>query len=191
MGSFSWACWLITFALTPIRQPIEPQSQGAHRAYVHGVVNVCSAVVRTTETMAIYWEFGTYRQRRYFSTKRGRACWSRSWAAPATCCGRKRAGCRFAESSCGVWSWRWNSGTLHITHSDWGISQTKTVDVNKRTGGPVPTREEDRGVRRNGPRRHAARLRVLSSEPIGARDGRRELELQAASARRLAELQLR
>ena len=46
------------------------------------------------------------------------------------------------------------------------------------------------GVRRNGPRRRAARLRVLSSEPIGARNGPRELELQAASAPRLAELKL-
>ena len=33
--------------------------------------------------------------------------------------------------------------------------------------------------------------RVLSREPIGARNGSRELELQAASARRLAELKLR
>ena len=79
--------------------------------------------------------------------------------------------------------------TYHA-HSDRGIPQTKTADVNERTGGPVPTRE-DRGVRRNEPRRRAARLRVLSSEPIGARNGPRELELQAASARRLAELQVR
>ena len=162
-------------------------------AYVHGVVNVCSVVVRTTETMVIYWECGTYRQRRYFSTKRGSVFVAKralgSWAAPATC-GRKRAGCRIAESQCGVWSWRWNRGTLHITHSDRGIPQTKTADRTRRTGGPVPTRE-DRGVRRNGPRRRAARLRVLSSEPIGARNGPRELELQAVSARRLVELQLR
>ena len=89
-----------------------------------------------------------------------------------------------------MWSWRWNSGTLHITHSDRGIPQTKTANVNERTGGPVPTRE-DRGVRRNGPRRRAARLRALSSEPIGARNGPRELALQAAPARRLAELKLR
>ena len=39
-------------------------------ACVHGVVNVCSAVVRTTETMVIHWECGTYHQRRYLSTKR-------------------------------------------------------------------------------------------------------------------------
>ena len=31
VDSFSWACWLITFALAPIRPPIESQSQGAHR----------------------------------------------------------------------------------------------------------------------------------------------------------------
>ena len=40
-------------------------------ACVHGVVNVCSVVVRTTEMMGIHWECATYRQRRYFSTKRG------------------------------------------------------------------------------------------------------------------------
>ena len=80
--------------------------------------------------------------------------------------------------------------TYHAIGPPGGIPQTKTADVNERTGGPVPTRE-DRGVWRNGPRRRAARLRVLSSEPVGARDGPRELELQAASARRLAELQLR
>ena len=138
-------------------------------------------------------ESGTYRQRRYFSTKRGSVFFAKhvlgSWAAPATC-GRKRAGCRIAESSCGVWSWRWNSETRHTARSSPGIPQEQIADVNDRTGGPVPTRE-DRGVRRNGPRRRAARLRVLSSEPIGARNGPRELELQAASARRLAELKLR
>ena len=68
---------------------------------VHGVVNECSVVVRTTETMVIYWECGTYRQRRYFSTKRGSVFVAMralgSWAAPATC-GRKRTGCRIAES---------------------------------------------------------------------------------------------
>ena len=39
-------------------------------ACVHGVVNVCSVVVRTTEKMVIHWECGTYHQRRYLSTKR-------------------------------------------------------------------------------------------------------------------------
>ena len=103
---------------------------------------------------------------------------------------QEESGLSDCRVKCGVWSWRWNSGTLHIMHSDRGVPQTKTADVNERTtGGPVPTRE-DRGVRRNGPRRRAARLRVLSSEPIGARTGPRELELQAASAPRLAELQL-
>ena len=34
-------------------------------ACVHGVVNVCSVVVRTTEKMVIHWECGTYHQRRY------------------------------------------------------------------------------------------------------------------------------
>ena len=42
-------------------------------------------------------------------------------------------------------------------------------------------------IRRNGPRRRAARFRVLSSELIGARNGPRELEFQGASARRLVE----
>ena len=72
------------------------------------------------------------------------------------------------------------------TNSDQGIPQTKTADVNERTGDPVPTRE-DRGMRRNGPRRRAARFRVPSSELIGARNGPRELEFQGASARRLVE----
>ena len=36
-------------------------------ACVHGVVNVCSVVVRTTEMMGIHWECATYLQRRYFS----------------------------------------------------------------------------------------------------------------------------
>ena len=42
-------------------------------------------------------------------------------------------------------------------------------------------------MRRNGPRRRAARFRVPSSELIGARNGPRELEFQGASARRLVE----
>ena len=33
-----------------------------------------------------------------------------------------------------MWSWRWNSETRHITHSDPGIPQTKTAEVNDRTG---------------------------------------------------------
>ena len=33
-----------------------------------------------------------------------------------------------------MWLWRWNSETRHITHSDPGIPQTKTADVNDRTG---------------------------------------------------------
>ena len=148
------------------------------------MVNACSVVVRTTETMVIHWECSTCNQRRYLRTKREIDFTSMrvlgSWAAPAAC-GRKRAGCQIAESECGVWSWRWNCGTRHITHSDRSIPQTKTADVYERTGGPVPTRE-DRGVQRNGPRRRAARLRVLPSEPIGAQNGPRELEFQGASA---------
>ena len=64
-----------------IDSPISPSVSGGGRrlnlnhnsltACVHGVGNVCSVVVRTTETMAIYWECGKYRQRRYLSTKRG------------------------------------------------------------------------------------------------------------------------
>ena len=72
-----------------------------HFACEHGVVDVHSAVVRTTETMVIHTDMVTYHQRRYLSTKRGivfvamRALGS--WAAPATC-GSKRTGCRIAES---------------------------------------------------------------------------------------------
>ena len=33
-----------------------------------------------------------------------------------------------------MWSWRWNSGTRRATRSDLGIPQTKTADVNDRTG---------------------------------------------------------
>ena len=70
-------------------------------ACVHGVVDVHSAVVRTTKTMAIHTNMVTYHQRRYLSTKRGSVFVAMralgSWAAPTTC-GRKRAGCRIAES---------------------------------------------------------------------------------------------
>ena len=53
---------------------------------------------------------------------------------------------------------------------------------------PIPTRG-DRGVRRNGPGRRAARLRVLSREPLGARNGPHELEFQGTCARRVAGVQ--
>ena len=42
-------------------------------ACVHGVVNECSVMVRTTKTMVIYWECGTYRQRRYLRAPRGQS----------------------------------------------------------------------------------------------------------------------
>ena len=67
-------------------------------------------------------------------------------------------------SDCRVIMWRWNSGTLHITHSDRGIPQTKTADENERTGGPFPTRE-DRGVRRNGETDLAVALLGFASSP--------------------------
>ena len=44
-------------------------------------------------------------------------------------------------------------------------------------------------VRRNGPGRRAARLRVLSREPLGARNGLPELEFQGTCARRVAGVQ--
>ena len=42
-----------------------------HSACEHGVMDVHSVVVRTTETMAIHSNTVAYRQRRYLSTKRG------------------------------------------------------------------------------------------------------------------------
>ena len=78
-------------------------------ACVHGVVDVHSAVVRTTETMVIHssslcrgenHEMMT--KRIYvFATMRG-PCLQ---PAPATW-GTTTARCRVAESNCGVWWWR-------------------------------------------------------------------------------------
>ena len=80
-----------------------------HFACEHGVMDVHSVVVRTTETMAIHSNTVAYRQRRYLSTKRPHVVISMRGPclqpAPATW-GTTTARCRVAESNCGVWWWR-------------------------------------------------------------------------------------
>ena len=80
-----------------------------HSACEHGVMDVHSVVVRTTETMAIHSNTVAYRQRRYLSTKRPHVVISMRGPclqpAPATW-GTTTARCRVAESNCGVWWWR-------------------------------------------------------------------------------------
>ena len=68
------------------------------------------------------------------------------------------------------------------------VSYRKRRTSNDRPVCPISTRG-DTGVRRNGPDRRAARLRVLSREPLGARNGPHELEFQGMRARRVAGVQ--
>ena len=54
---------------------------------------------------------------------------------------------------------------------------------------PNPNSGRQGRIRRNEPDRRAARLRVLSREPLGARNGLPELEFQGTCARRVAGVQ--
>ena len=103
-------------------------NQKAPVAFVYGVVRVHCVVVRTTEMIAIHSSGVTCCQRRYLSTKRKivltsmRALVLWQLRRPAE---NRQVKSRIAASDCGVWLWRWNSGTRHIGRSDPGFHRQR------------------------------------------------------------------